>query len=149
MIAKKKKSDKKKPIRRSAASRALRKIFAQQGVEIEIDFVYRLLAFGALASKALLSDTENSKFGGPQLAAAAVALASSTAANFTANAKNYLTLLKFPPDFVTNIMPWTQISPAGIKAMEAILEPDAIDYDDGGCYEAVEATLAAIAGIGS
>ncbi len=144
---KKKTTPKKKTtIRRSAASRALRRIFAQQ--DIEIDFVYRLLAFGALASGALNNDTQNQSIAGPALAKAAQALRSDPS-KFTANGKTYLTLLGFDADFANNIMPWNLISEPGINAMGDILEPDPLDYDDGGCFHAFQAALEAIKGIGS
>lgn len=87
---------------------------------------------------------QDSNIVGAAIANAAKAYRGSQPADFTANAQAFLTALGFAPDFVNNVMPWAQISAPGINAVTQIIEPDDLDYDDGGCFGAFTAALTAV-----
>jgi hypothetical protein len=128
------------------ATKAKKKHLAKPAKK-KLDFNYRLLAFGALASTALAGDIlNNSKDRNLQQAVAN--FQNSTPANFADKAQKYLLALGFPPGFVNAPkrvgMPWDLINFSGIQAISAVLEADSRNYPDGGCLEAIIAALAAL-----
>ena len=114
----------------------------------KIEFDFRVLAFGALASNALFQDILNGT--DKNLIQLANAYQKDpNPANFVPNAKAYLKGLGFPPAFVdaadSNIgMPWTLVNRSGILAMFQILEADSDSYSDGGCTSAMLAAVQAV-----
>jgi hypothetical protein len=111
----------------------------------KLDFNYRLLAFGAMASNALFQDILNSKNMPLKKAASNF---NGSKPNFADSAKTYLKTLGFPASFVDagskKGMPWDLVNRSGILAIRAIVEADGDDYPDGGCLEAIMAALYAL-----
>jgi hypothetical protein len=109
------------------------------------EFHLRLLAFGALASNALYKDIVNN--GSPaQIGAANEYFTNTKPEEFVPTAKAYLEALTFPEEFVTSStdIPWALINQSGLKSMQAIIEADSDDYDDGGCVKAITDAIVAI-----
>lgn len=124
------------------ASRILR-IAADAAAPIPAkNYVYRLLAFGALSSGTLFNDiVEN----GPADLLSAANAYRSNPHQLNVYGPPYLTALGFPADFANNVMPWAQMSANGMNAMQGIIEPeDDIEYGDGGCTHGLMAALAKV-----